>query len=310
MPHSHGTDPTRRQLLAGVATGFTLPFLPNPRLQHATARPLRFGLIADLHHGLEPSAQARIEEFVAAAIDTRADAIVQLGDFNFGTAENEPCMKTWREFRGERYHVLGNHDMDKDTKAEIQEFWGMKRRHYFFEQNGWRFIVLDRNNLKKGDKYIPYGNANFYVDPSMRAWCDPEQLVWLDETLASSNLPVIIYTHQPIGHRPDSPQQRPILEIIKKRTTKNNRPKTRAVICGHQHEDWHLELDGVHHVCINSASYLWKDGKPWPYQDSLFTFMEINDGALTFTGMQTTWKQRPEGVENDPAISERDIELE
>ncbi|MDB4518916.1 metallophosphoesterase [Akkermansiaceae bacterium] len=271
---------------------------------------IKVGLITDLHFGnLAPDGIDRFKVFKKAVERERPDHVIQLGDFCFGEEPAKKLMNEWNAIQADKYHVLGNHDMDKDTKAEIQKFWGMKSRYYHFDQSGWRFIVLDMNHLKKGDDYIPYGNANFYLDSSMLTWPDPEQLTWLDATLAESKLPIIIYTHQPLGHRPDSPQQRPILDLIKKHTTKFNRPKTRAVICGHQHKDWHLERDGVHHICINSASYLWKDGKPWPYTESLFTFMEIKNGALSLTGMKTTWKERPDGVKADPAISERHIAL-
>jgi len=37
--------------------------------------------------------------------------------------------------------------------------------------------------------------------------------------------------------------------------------------------------------------------------------MEIKNGALSLTGMKTTWKERPDGVKADPAISERHIAL-
>jgi 3',5'-cyclic AMP phosphodiesterase CpdA len=271
---------------------------------------IKVGLITDLHFGnLAPDGIDRFKVFKKAVERERPHHVVQLGDFCFGEESAKKLMDEWNNLKPPKYHVLGNHDMDKNTKAGIQKFWGMENRYYYIDQNGWRFIVLDMNHLKKGDEYIPYGNANFYVDSSMRTWPDPEQLAWLDKTLAESKLPAIIYTHQPIGHRPNSPQQRPLLDIIKKHTTKPNRPKTHAVICGHEHKDWHLEHDGVHHICINSASYLWKDGKPWPYKDSLFTFMEIKNGVLSLSGMKTTWKDRPGGVKSDPTISERDIEL-
>lgn len=271
---------------------------------------IKVGLIADLHFGnLAPDGIERFKVFRQAVGRDLPHHVVQLGDFCFGEEPAKKLMEEWNAIEADRYHVLGNHDMDKDTKAEIQRFWGMEKRYYHFEQNGWRFVVLDMNHLKKGDEYIPYGNANFYVDPSMRTWADQEQLAWLDKALAESTLPVLVYTHQPIGNRPDSPQQRPLLKIIKKHTSKPDRPKVRAVICGHEHEDWHREVDGVHHICINSASYLWKDKRPWPYKDSLFTFMEIKDGKLTLSGAKTTWKERPESIESEPTISAREIGL-
>ncbi len=47
------------------------------------------------------------------------------------------------------YHVAGNHDYDiaASLKAKVPELLGMKAPHYSFTRNGWRFIMLDGNDL-------------------------------------------------------------------------------------------------------------------------------------------------------------------
>lgn len=266
-------------------------------------------MISDLHFGnLAPDALERFRAFRQAVVEKKPDCVIQLGDFCHPEEDARKLMEEWNAIEAEKYHVLGNHDMDKGTKEDIQKFWGMNERHYHFDKNGWKFVVIDMNNLKDGNDYVPYGNANFYVDSAKRTWADPEQLEWLNTTLAESKLPVIVFTHQPIGNRPDSPQQQPLLKIISQHVSTPGRSKTRAVICGHEHQDWHREVDGVHHICINSASYLWKAGKPWPYEESLFSFMELTKDKLILTGRKTTWKRRPEGVHSDPAVTSRNID--
>lgn len=301
----------RRSFIRGTASSLiTTRFALALDTEEQLSSKVHVGIITDLHFGnLAPDGIERFDVFAKAVRDRGPDHIVQLGDFCHPEPAAKELLEKWHALETDKYHVLGNHDMDKGSKAEMQKFWGMEKRYYHFEQNGWRFIAIDMNNLRKGDEYIPYGNANFYVDSAMRTWADPEQLDWLEATLAESELPTIIYTHQPIGNRPESPQQRPLLDIIKKHRTPSGRPKTRAVICGHQHEDWHRTLDGVHHICVNSASYLWKDGRPWAYKDSLFTFMKVEEGNLTFKGMTTTWKERPKDIQSNPTISSRDIRL-
>ncbi len=267
------------------------------------------GIITDLHFGnLAPDGIQRLEVFARAATEQKPDYIIQLGDFCHPEKAAEKLMKSWDAMPYPKHHVLGNHDMDKGTKEDIQKLWGMQKRYYDFDVNGWKFIVIDMNNLKKGDQYVPYANANFYVNSSMRSWPDPEQLKWLDQTLGKTDLPVIIYTHQPFD-QPEKPQHSAILNVIKKHQTTDKHPKVKAVICGHQHQDWHRQVHGTHHICINSASYLWHAGKPWPYTDSLYTFLEIRNGKLHLSGMETTYKQKPEDIKKDPAISTRSIDL-
>lgn len=290
-----------------ASTGWCLALDDEQKKQNIKA-----GIITDLHYGnLTPNGNERLEVFAKAVAKEKPNYVIQLGDFCHPEKQAKKLMKTWNSITCPRHHVLGNHDMDKGTKADIQKLWGMKNRYYDFDINGWKFIVLDMNNLRKDDKYIPYAHANFYVNRSMRAWPDPEQLKWLNTTLVATELPVLIYTHQPLcsGHknRPDTPQHRAIQDIIKKHRTKNLVPKVRAAICGHHHLDWHRQIDGVHHICINSASYLWHKGRPWGYKDALFTFMEIKNGRLTLSGMKTTWNKQPQGIDKDPTISERNI---
>ena len=175
---------TSMALAASVTKKFALAFDAEDEQNE-----VKVGLIADLHFGnLAPDGIERFKVFRKAVENEKPDHMVQLGDFCFGEPAAKKLMDEWKAIKTDKYHVLGNHDMDKDTKASIQKFWGMEKRYYDFDQNGWKFIVLDMNHLKKGDEYIPYGNANFYVDASMRTWADPEQLTWLNKTLAESVL--------------------------------------------------------------------------------------------------------------------------
>jgi len=67
MSHSSRPDVSRREFLSAVGPMFALPFLPATTLFSGDEKPLRVGLIADLHHGLEPTAQSRIETNVNLA---------------------------------------------------------------------------------------------------------------------------------------------------------------------------------------------------------------------------------------------------
>lgn len=270
---------------------------------------IKAGIITDLHFGnLAPDANDRLKVFAKAVSKEKPDFAIQLGDFCHPEKIANKLMETWNTIGCPKHHVLGNHDMDKGTKADIQKMWGMKNRYYDFDFNGWKFVVVDMNNLNKDGKYTPYANANFYVDSSMRTWPDPEQLQWLDQTLETSDLPVIIFTHQPF-HQLSRPQHAAILNVIKKHQTPEKSPKVRAVICGHEHSDWQREVHGTHHICINSTSYKWTKGRPWSYKDPLFTFMEIKNGKLSLTGCKTTWNEKPNDVEYDPTISKRSIAI-
>ncbi len=259
----------------------------------------QMGVIADLHHGLEPTALSRLESFLEEAERRGPDAILQLGDFNYATPESRVCTDLWNTFRGPRHHVLGNHDMDFVTKEEVIEAWEMPGRYYRFEHGGYAFFVLDRNNMRTESGYVPYANANFYVDASMRAFADPAQLEWLEDELARTTLPVVVFVHQGLGvAEPGSPGEearQPIESILAAHNRRVEGPGVVACFCGHHHLDRYAFKDDIHYVWLNSASYYWvgdEYGRMAPYADPLYTFLTFHgDGRIEVEGRHTTWAE-------------------
>ena len=65
------------------------------------------------------------------------------------------------------YHALGNHDFDvaDEYKAKVPERMGMKSKYYDFKVEGWRFIVLDGNDVSfhaYPKDSLEYQNAGVY----------------------------------------------------------------------------------------------------------------------------------------------------
>ena len=252
------------------------------------------GVIADLHHGLAPRAMERLDEFMAAVRERKPDGIIQLGDFNFGTAESNECMDLWRTFDGPRYHVLGNHDMDFVSKDVIVQKWHMPGRYYSFNLGAFQAIVLDRNNLKADDGYTPYSEANFYVDASLRGYADRNQLAWLRAELAATQLPVIIFVHQGLGLPTSMPNaSRAIEAVLEEHNRKGDGGKVVACFCGHHHIDRYAIKNGIHYVWINSASYYWvgeEYGRMAPYSRALYTFLTLHsNGTIEIESSHAEW---------------------
>lgn len=256
----------------------------------------RMGLIADLHYGLAPDALTRLESFMAAVNQQTPDSILQLGDFNYGVQADE-CMELWNQFTGPKYHVLGNHDMDKATKAEMVDRWEMPSPYYSFDHKGWHFIVLDRNHLQqeKG-KFVDYANANFYVASQLRGFADPAQLEWLQEDLKRTDLPTVVFSHQGLGIDPNEDDESAagaIESVLAAANAGNN--KIKACLCGHHHIDRHNFHAGIHYLWINSASYYWV-GEPYgrmaPYTKPLYTFLTFHcDQTIEVQGCDSTWAE-------------------
>lgn len=258
-----------------------------PKALGCLTRPVRFGVIADLHHGLAPDALSRLEAFVDAANARPLDFVIQLGDFCYAKDSSAECVRMFERIELPRYHVLGNHDMDVGTKSDVMRVWGMRERYYSFDVHGLHFVVLDLNHLHVDGERVAYKDSNFYVnDWRQRAWADPEQLAWLKDDLAAADAPTIVFSHQPLGLNAlsdDLPaNQAEVLKVLSASET------VAACMCGHMHLDLCATHDAIACVCINSASYLWSRGMR-AYKDSLFGFVTIEDGTMSIEGVQSSF---------------------
>ncbi len=113
-----------------------------------THKPLRFGVIADVHHGLASRAEERLEDFLSECSRRKLDFIAQLGDFNHPLPEARSFLKLWHSYKGARHSVLGNHDMDLGSKAQAVESWRIPGRYYSFDSGFLHFVILDANFMR------------------------------------------------------------------------------------------------------------------------------------------------------------------
>ncbi len=281
----------RRQVLAR-GLGFAGAAVLCPRTLATTpfkgSHAVRFAVIADPHHGLAPDADKRLASFAKACeLREGLDFAIQIGDFCHPTDDARAFVEQYDAIELPRHHVLGNHDMDKGTKAQAIAHWGMRDRYYAFVEHGVRFIVLDLNHIQQGDTRTDYANANFYVDAPLRSWADLAQLAWLRTTLEAEDLPTVVFSHQPLGiGKPEAElpeRQHEVLDILT--AEREGRSPVLACFCGHLHVDRAERVRDTHCVCINSASYLWHRGMI-PYRDALFAFVTIDPaGSITIEGL-------------------------
>ncbi len=260
------------------------------------ARATRFGMIADVHHGLAESTEQRLAEFIEAASGRDLDFIVQLGDFNHPVRAARGFLSIWGEYRGPRHGVLGNHDMDMGSKEHAVDMWEVPGRFYSFDAGHLHFVVLDANNLYRDRKYVPYADANFYVDASVRAHLDDCQLDWFAGDLARTDRQTVVFVHQPIDEiwRGGSCQNRHrVRAIMQEANRRSGWQKAVACFQGHHHEDKHETLRDVHYFRVNSSSYNWvggQYGRMAHYDRSLYSFVTITeDGDIVIEGREGRW---------------------
>lgn len=282
---------------------------------------LRFGLISDLHHlQFGQDEVPRLKSFMDEVVRTKPDFIIQCGDF-CRAQKSDGIMAEWNRFDGPKYHVLGNHDMDLCSKETIMKFWDMPKRYYSFDQDGYHFVVMDRNFLKKDDgTLVDYNTSNWGPQPApKRSFTDKEQLNWLKEDLAAAKFPVVVFMHQPVflsDYFEEIGNADEILKIFDQANfiakKRGSIAKVTAVFMGHDHDDRYGERNGVHYFIVNSASYVYQ-GHAHFYNESLFAFVTLNpNGKMTVEGRSTTYRTgTPEEIQiTFPSkISDRDLIL-
>lgn len=294
----------------GVAAGSVAIYQNSfsiPAFASGPAQTIRFGMISDLHHlqfGREEV--TRLSGFMDDVVKTNPDFIIQCGDFCRHT-RSEGIMEQWNRFKGPKYHVLGNHDMDYCGKEAIMQFWGMPKRYYSFDQGGFHFVVMDRNFLKEDDgRLTHYDSSNWGKLPApKRSFTDQEQLEWLRADLLQARFPVVVFMHQPV-YLSDFPLEignadeiLSIFDEVNFKATQNGSragspagspAKVVAVFMGHDHDDRYGQRNGVHYFMVNSATYVYTKDGAYYYKDPLYAFVTLDtSGKMTIEGRSTIY---------------------
>lgn len=266
---------------------------------------IKFAVISDIHHDIMHDGPKRLNSFLEDAAKNEVDFIIDLGDFCQVKESNRHIVNLWNSFPGEKYHVLGNHDMDNCDKDKYQMFVGIKNRYYSFDKGSFRFIVLDANNLYSDGKYIPYAFGNFYVDMSKREFIDPEQIEWLKKEIRHTDKKCIIFSHQCLENTVGNREE--IRRILEEENRKAGGKKVVAAFSGHDHTNYEKIINGIAYIQINSASNQWvgdaykceerfskeiNEKNPSlkfvvPYKDCLYAIVSLDDEGLVLKGVES-----------------------
>ncbi len=289
----------RRRFLQTASAGCCVWLVPELKLALGESpgdQQVRLGLIADVHQDIMHDGVERISAFVADMQQQAAHGIVNLGDFCVPHARNDAFLAAWNAFSGEKIHVLGNHDTDGGYRREqAVEYYGSPGRYYSQDFHGLHLVVLDGND--------PDGKPGYPCN------VNDEQLQWLEQDLQATQRPTVILIHQPIDcYDKHVRSGAKVREVLARANREAGFRKVVLVLAGHAHLDYVIECDGIPHVQINSASYVWVDKKhdnygaelqaahPWlantcPYAEPLWASLtfDFEAGEIKLVGRETTW---------------------
>ncbi len=268
---------------------------------------MKFGIFADSHIDFIHDGISRVEKFYAKANSEKVDFCIQLGDFCSPCEEKieikRKALSLVEKQPIKTYHVLGNHDMDHNSKSEVLGFIGQESAYGSFDIGGVHFIYLDANYFRDGGEEVSYHYGNYKKAADSDLPILPRaELEWLKGDLECAKYPSVIFSHQSlIESRAGIVNAEDFRKVI--------RTAPRGVvmcICGHEHVDRIEEKEGVIYYCLNSMSYYWAGSaythSPYgaeieaefplikyvfPYKEPLFAIIEITDNEITVTGSET-----------------------
>jgi calcineurin-like phosphoesterase family protein len=259
---------------------------------------VRIGIMTDVHKDIMHDADQRLQAFIHAMTAVNPDFIIELGDFCQPKAANKDFLTIWNKYPGEKYHVLGNHDMDGGfSRDSTVAFLQSPGRYYSFDKDGFHFVVLDGNDVDPSPNR-PAGYSHFF---------GREQQDWLAKDLQRSKNPTVIFTHQPLISKKENSKE--IISVITESRIKN--PAGRVIACfnGHNHADQVYKMHDIWFIQVNSMSNEWL-GDPYaynsypdsiharyphikytaPYKDPLWALVTLStDGRIMVKGRKTEW---------------------
>lgn len=274
------------------------------------AEPVQIALITDVHahdmnspneHKVMVNWEERVTAFADAASIWPADLVVSLGDFvnglfimagndvDFGPAERvegilENAFSVLATFGGPVHYVIGNHDVYNLSKDQILAVTGAESTYYSFDFGGVHFVVLDAQFDKRENDYE-------HIAWMVQGNIPTIEMEWLQADLAASNLPTVVFVHQPL----DSDFELlaggpPVFNHLAVRDALTADGDVFAVFSGHDHGAGYSEIDGIHYFTI--AAMLDRDD-PTPLTWAMVT-LDADAGTLVIDG---------EGIQPDHELS-------
>jgi 3',5'-cyclic-AMP phosphodiesterase len=151
---------------------------------------IRLAILTDLHLGRDTGKVRGLEalpllQAIVGQIHTlEPDAVLELGDRltdeNFDT-DKRNLLALAAEFKRlpyPRHHISGNHDLL--PKLEQEAILGANLGNHSVVMGGWTLVFLET------------------IDGTTGGLLTPQTLAWLEHTLAQSQHPVAVFSHQPL----------------------------------------------------------------------------------------------------------------
>jgi len=242
-----------------------------------------FLAFTDLHH--EPlvfphDAPAYLDKILGRAEAEKVSFVIHLGDFLHTPELNAGLADTYAAHPLPTYSVFGNHDTDQENMDYILRMYRLEKNYYYFDRDGYRFIVLDPNYCTDEEgNYVHY--APRQQRPHYLGTLPAEQLKWLAETIETAPGPCILLSHQSLERTDGISNRDEVWQII---CSANRRRENSVILCinGHYHCDYCSFFNGVCCLDLNSSSYHWTEAENSLYPEEYYERYPLTRNCLLY----------------------------
>ncbi len=229
-----------------------------------------FGLIADCQYCDETGTGQRkydqspekLRQSVSQLNKFDLEFTMHLGDFiDKNWASYDTVLPIYNRLKDPHFFTLGNHDFSvaDSLKGKVLEKLNMKAPYYDMLINGWRFIILNGNDIslyaysKTSNKYAEAEAYRKTLKEEVPDWSGAvgsAQLIWLKEKLDTATLQeekVVLFCHFPINASISSHNLWNANEVL---ALIEQYPQVKAYMNGHNHAGEYDHKDGIHHLTM------------------------------------------------------------
>jgi len=207
-------------------------------------------------------APSRLREAITKLNTKNLYYTIHLGDFidkDFKSFDS--INPIWEKLKSTSYHVLGNHDFSvaDSLKSKVPAKMGLKNRYYSFENHGWKFIILDGNDLslhgaatkkryKEAEDFLKKITKDSLIYAKFyNGGLGSKQLDWVKSELdlaKQQNLNVCFFNHYPVQplNKLNLWDRDAFLNLIK------NYDNVKLYLNGHDHTGAYKKVNGVHYI--------------------------------------------------------------
>ena len=251
---------------------------------------VKFSVFADLHYLpniFYTEAKERLQKIGERAVENDVDFMIHLGDLTHEPSTDRKIVEQYNALPLATYHCIGNHECQGDTYEAVLKAYNLEKGYYYFDKNGFRFIVLDLNYMREDGKAVHYDLGNYFRRKAgaQLVTFEENELVWFKETVMASPYPCILFSHHSLEHL-NNGMSFDELKSVWNLFDELNRDKQRIVMAvnGHHHKDNLRIFKNIVFLDLDSASYEWiDDGHSGNYPQEVYEKYQLVGNTLVYT---------------------------